>query len=150
MCLYPKLIKNRKYIANKKNEGDIPPLPLRNFNGKLIPDERVLWIPIGCQKCMECRKKKAREWQVRLLEEVAYNNKALFVTLTFSNESIAKIGNELDGKLTGYERDNEIAKIAVRRFLGNWRKHTKKSVKHWLITELGHNGTENIHLHGLS
>ena len=136
MCLYPKLIKNRKYIANKKNGGDIPPLPLINFNGKLIPDERVLWVPIGCQKCMECRKKKAREWQVRLLEEVAYNNKALFVTLTFSNESIAKIGNKLNGKLTGYERDNEIAKIAVRRFLENWRKHTKKSVKHWLITEL--------------
>ena len=28
-------------------------------------------------------------------------------------------------------------------------KGTKKSVRHWLITELGHNGTENIHLHGI-
>ena len=26
MCLYPKLIKNRKYIANKKNGGNIPPV----------------------------------------------------------------------------------------------------------------------------
>ena len=25
----------------------------------------------------------------------------------------------------------------------------KKSVKHWLVTELGHQGTERIHLHGI-
>jgi len=28
-------------------------------------------------------------------------------------------------------------------------KTHKKSVRHWLVTELGHNGTENIHLHGI-
>ena len=38
MCLYPKLIKNRKYIANKKNGGNIPP----------VYDLRVLTVPIGC------------------------------------------------------------------------------------------------------
>jgi hypothetical protein len=32
MCLYPRLIKNRKYIKNKKNGGNIPP----------VKDERVL------------------------------------------------------------------------------------------------------------
>lgn len=37
----------------------------------------------------------------------------------------------------------------MRRFLERWRKRYKKSVKHWLITELGHNGTERIHLHGI-
>ena len=39
--------------------------------------------------------------------------------------------------------------MAVRRFLERWRKKYKKSVKHWLVTELGHNGTERIHLHGI-
>lgn len=29
------------------------------------------------------------------------------------------------------------------------RKRTKKSIRHWLVTELGHEGTERIHLHGL-
>ena len=38
MCLYPKLIKNRKYIANKKNGGNIPP----------VSDSRVLMVPVGC------------------------------------------------------------------------------------------------------
>ena len=39
--------------------------------------------------------------------------------------------------------------MGVRRFLERVRKKTKKSLRHWLITELGHNGTENVHLHGI-
>ncbi len=144
MCLYPKLIKNRRYVANKKNRGVIPPLPI-GIDGK--PDERVMMVPVGCQKCMECRKKKRREWQVRLTEEVKHNKNGIFVTLTFSDESIKELGEGI--KLDGYNRDNEIAKIGVRRFLERWRKKYKKSVRHWLVTELGHNGTENVHLHGI-
>ena len=45
--------------------------------------------------------------------------------------------------------ENEAATVAVRYFLEGWRKETKKSVKHWLITELGHNGTKRIHIHGI-
>jgi hypothetical protein len=52
-------------------------------------------------------------------------------------------------RLEGYELDNEIATVGVRLFLERWRKEYKKSVRHWLITELGHEGTENIHLHGI-
>ena len=48
MCLYPKLIKNRKYIANKKNGGVIP----------AVLDERVKLVSVGCGKCMECKKRK--------------------------------------------------------------------------------------------
>lgn len=146
MCLYPKLIKNPKYTKTKKNKGIIPP----------IKDKRVLLIPVGCQKCIECRNKKAREWMVRLLEEVKDNNKAKFVTLTFNNESIYELTSTIlnehpkDKKPpSGYELDNAIATLGIRRFLERWRKKTKKSVKHWLVTELGHNGTENIHLHGI-
>lgn len=137
MCLYPKLIKNRKYIANKKNGGIIPP----------VSDNRVLMVPAGCGKCIECKKQKAREWSVRLQEEVRHNKNGKFVTLTFSNESIKELAQGIE--LQGYDLDNEIATKAVRRFLERWRKKYKKSVKHWLVTELGGNGTENIHLHGI-
>lgn len=139
MCLYPRLINNKKYTSTKKNGGLIP----------AVTDKRALLVPVGCGKCMECVKKKGREWQIRLNEEVYNDNKALFVTLTFSNESIKALNKEIDSKIQGYERDNYIAKLAVRRFLERWRKKFKKSVKHWLVTELGHNGTENVHLHGL-
>ena len=30
-----------------------------------------------------------------------------------------------------------------------YEEYNKKSIRHWLVTELGHKGTENIHLHGL-
>lgn len=49
----------------------------------------------------------------------------------------------------GYETDNAIATLGVRRFLERWRKEHGKSLRHWFITELGHKGTENIHMHGI-
>ena len=64
MCLYPRLIQNKKYIANK-NGGVIPP----------VSDNRVRFVPIGCGKCIECRKQKKREWQVRMLEDIAFEAK---------------------------------------------------------------------------
>lgn len=139
MCLYPKLIKNRKYTENKKNGGKVP----------AVTDPRTLYVPIGCGKCIECMKKKAREWQVRLLEEIKPNITGKFITLTFSNESIQKIIKQCETKNTGYALDNEIATKATRLFLERWRKQYKKSLRHWFVTELGHNGTENIHLHGI-
>lgn len=138
MCLYPRLIKNRKYTANKKNGGNIPP----------INDIRTLLVPIGCGNCMECRKQKSREWQTRLLEDIKTNNNAKFITLTFSDESYAQIASNFT-TLSGYELDNAIATQAVRWWLERWRKKYKKTIRHWLVTELGHNGTKNIHLHGL-
>lgn len=141
MCLYPKIIKNPKYKKNKKNGGIIP----------AISDERVLYVPIGCGNCIECCKQKARSWQVRLLEDLKENKNGIFVTLTFNNESIKNLWTEIrkETSLEGYNIDNAIATLAVRRFLERWRKEHKKSLRHWLVTELGHNGTENIHLHGI-
>jgi hypothetical protein len=140
MCLYPTLIKNRKYTANKKNGGVVPP----------IKDKRTEYVPIGCQDCIECRKQKAREWQTRMQEEIKKHKNGKFVTLTFNNEQYSKLTEHPKIKeLEGYPRDNAIATVAVRYFLERYRKKYKKSIRHWLITELGHNGTENIHIHGI-
>lgn len=141
MCLYPRLILNPKYRANKKNGGNIPP----------IEDERVKYVPIGCQRCMECKKQKAREWQVRLLEHIKTNTNGKFITLTFNDESIGEIldNNQELFELEGYQLDNAIATRAIRLFLERWRKQYGTSLQHWFVTELGHKGTENIHLHGI-
>ena len=167
MCLYPTLIKNPKYKENKKNGGQIP----------AVLDIRTLYVPIGCQRCIECRRQKARSWQVRMLEDIKTNTNGKFVTLTFSDQSIYKLNkiiqddinqeidkirhgrqfgeqernkiNKLTWKRTGYELDNAIATYAMRYFNERWRKHTGKAIRHWAITELGHTGTENIHLHGI-
>ena len=144
MCLYPDYLKNPKYKATKKNGGNIPPLI----------DKRVEYVPIGCGKCIECRSQKAREWKVRLSEEIKVSRNGKFVTLTFSDESLNKLDKRLDkeegGKeLTGYNRDNAICSLAVRLFLERWRKKYKKSVRHWLVTEIGGKRTERIHIHGI-
>ncbi|AXH73248.1 MAG: replication initiator protein [Microviridae sp.] len=167
MCLYGRRIRNKKYCKNQKNGGIIPP----------VLDERALHIEIACGNCIECRQKRAREWQVRLQEDIKTNKNGIFITLTLSNESYTELSGQvsnkiirelntlynigydnqqknrkikkLEEKLKGYAKDNEIAKMAIRRFVERWRKKFKKSVRHWLVTELGHNGTENIHLHGI-
>lgn len=147
MCLYPTLIKNRKYVSNKKNGGNIPP----------VKDERTRYVPVGCGECIECRKQKARGWQIRLLEDIKHNKNGIFVTLTFSDESYTKLAEEIIQKQakegtetpTGYILDNEVATLAMRRFNENWRSKHKKAIRHWMVTELGHQGTENIHLHGI-
>lgn len=92
---------------------------------------------------------------VRLQEDIKTNTGAKFITLTFSNEHIKKLhqyimkqGPHMWG-MKGYELDNKIATVAMRLFNERYRKKYKKALRHWLVTELGHNGTENIHLHGI-
>ena len=97
MCLYPKLIKNRKYVANKKNGGIIPD----------VKDDRVLYVPVGCGNCIECRKKKKREWQVRLQEELKVN-KGVFITLTFSDEELKKLAETNEVTLFCYEKKKQL------------------------------------------
>jgi hypothetical protein len=137
VCLYPRLILNKKYLPNKKN----------GFNPPILTDSRVKSVPVKCGKCIECMKSKARDWLIRLTEEIKTNNNGYFITLTMSNEEYVKLSTETD--LRGYERDNWTITLAVRRYLERHRKEYKKSIKHWLVTELGHNGTKNIHAHGI-
>lgn len=142
MCLYPKLILNRKYKANKKNKGNPPEMK----------DHRTKYVPVGCGKCMECKRQKAREWTVRLIEEVNNTTNGKFVTMTFSDEAIIKLEKaviEENPTLKGYDLDNAIATQGVRWFLERWRKEYKTSVRHWLVTELGQKRTERIHIHGI-
>lgn len=142
MCLYPRFIKNRKYIPNKKNNGNPP----------ISKDWRVLYVPIGCGQCIECRKQKAQQWKVRLNEEIKTNKKpCYFITLSFSPEALKKIGEKLKTplqKITNLQC-NAVAGKGIRLFLERYRKKYKKSMKHWLITELGEKNTERIHIHGL-
>lgn len=129
MCLYPKLIPNPKYQKNKKNGGRVPKLK----------DERVRYIPAKCGQCIECRQQLTREWLFRIEAEQKYNPiKGVCVTLSFSEEALDKLPEEA----------NESAARAVRLFQKRWDKKYKKAPRHWLKPELGHKGTERLHIHG--
>lgn len=121
-------------MPNQKNGGHVP----------YYKDKRTLYVPIGCGECIECRKQKARQWQVRLNEEITQHKSAQFVTLTLSDDSLNKIKDKIKD-----EELNVIITHAVRLFLERYRKKYKVSLRHWLITELGKTSTERIHLHGI-
>ena len=130
MCLYPSTIENPKYAKSNKN-------------GKRARDRRLRWIQIPCGHCEECRRAKANEWRVRLMEEVKNNPRdAIFATLTFSEESLKKL--EYDEK-----EPNKAPQKAISLFRKRWWKKYGTPLRHWLITEMGHDNTRRIHLHGI-
>lgn len=133
MCLYPRLIRNTRYRVVKGK-----------YDFGTVTDPRTKYVPIGCGNCIECRTQKSREWQTRLHEEIKIHKHAYFVTLTFSNESLKFFMNKLE-----CEECNAVAGQAIRYFLERYRKKNKHTLRHWLITELGHENTERIHLHGI-
>lgn len=134
MCYYPQMVLNPRYRANKKNDGNIP---------QMI-DEREKYVPVGCGWCRQCRHQRASSWNIRLREEIKDCQDVLFITLTFSPDSLKQLIKESEET-----ECNEIARYAVRKWLERVRKRTKKSVRHWIVTELGQNNTERIHMHGL-
>lgn len=136
MCLFPKFIPNPHYRENKQNEGNVPH----------ARDARLKWIPAACGNCIECRQAKAREWQVRLNEEIRDDPNAYFMTMTFDDNSLQAFQSS---------DPNEVAKQAIELFRKRWYKKHEEGIKHWLVTELGHGAkrpeyksTERLHLHG--
>lgn len=98
----------------------------------------------ACGHCFECRGQKARGWQVRMVEEMKTSPNAIFVTLTLNDDSYNKFKKELNT-----EDDNKIAGRVIRLFLERIRKETKRSIKHWFVTELGHENSKRLHMHGI-
>lgn len=137
---------NKKYTVTKKNGGCVPSMPIigKDNNGWDIYDTRVGEVMIPCGRCEECLKAKARNWTARLIEEIPIHKYNYFITLTFDPIQLGILS-----KKTGIGETNPIVGIAIRRMLERWRKTYKTSLKHWFITELGHEGTERIHAHGL-
>lgn len=137
MCLYTIRIRNKHFLPSKKN----------NFNPPECTDERLRYVEVPCGKCYECRKKKARDWGIRMQEELKVNKEAIFFTGTFTDERI-----NLLSKKYNIDKDNVnlIATKEVRLFLERMRRvNGGKSVKHWIVTEKGHQNTRRIHIHGI-
>ena len=110
MCLYPSIIENPRYA--KSNE-----------NRKGVKDNRLRWLQIPCGHCEECRRAKANEWRIRLMEEIKSNPKnIIFATLTFSEESLKKL--EYDEK-----EPNKAPQKAISLFRKRWWKKYKAPLK---------------------
>ena len=77
-------------------------------------------------------------------EELRHNPNAIFVTLTLEDKWYKDIEKKYNIK-----GENNVATQAMRLWLERVRKITKKSIKHWCIPEIGGNGSERMHIHGI-
>lgn len=123
---------NKRYVKNKKNKGIVPNML----------DQRERYVPVGCGKCIQCRKQRAMSWRIRLSEEIKGEKYCYFVTLTYNEDSLTKLTDK-------YKTPEEIYKKSVRLFLERWRKLNKKSLRHFFVNELGQTNTERLHIHGI-
>ena len=129
------------------------PIPIRLFNPRYKKDSKLTGKPITyyeqfddcyldvpCGKCYHCLKRYKSSWNFRLQEHYRYLSQAdkrqcYFITLTFDDNHLPPNNRKSIGRL-------------IRLFLERVRKRYKKSVTHWLCTELG-DTTKRLHLHGI-
>jgi len=100
------------------------------------------YFAVGCGKCRYCKIKKRREWTTRILHEIT-NSSGLFVTLTYSEESLLnRLETEFIDLHTLYKPD-------VQKFLKRLRKklHPRK-IKYFLAGEYG-DTTHRPHYHAI-
>lgn len=64
-------------------------------------------ITVPCGKCIECLKKRRKDWVFRMLQELKHANNAYFVTLTYAPEHLPT--------------NNELSKTDVQAFLKRLR-----------------------------
>lgn len=132
MCVFSNYIRNKKYEKGSKDYK----------NG--VDIGKMKWIETKCGECIECRRERANEWRVRLTEEIKGDKRGRFTTLTFKEEELEKLC-----KIAKTRDAVKVPALAIKRFRERWRAEYKEKIKYWLITELGHEGTERIHLHGI-
>ena len=67
------------------------PSKKNRYKPLVCTDERLRYINIECGECYECRKKRAREWKIRISEEMRHSPSAIFFTGTFTDERIEQL-----------------------------------------------------------
>lgn len=134
-------------------------------------------IQVPCRKCILCKKRRARDWAIKLIKESLYYNKMCMITLTFSPQFLLrpiwvklrkyqkKRGNVKnnfeDIKRTikyktlinpTYIHDVRLTKWLVQRFIKKLRKwallqNENKFISYFAAGEHGSNNTHRAHWH---
>lgn len=87
-----------------------------------------------CGHCLSCRIAKAREWSVRLLHELNYWDKAVFVTLTYADCFLPANGS--------------LRKRDLQLFFKRLRKYSNAKLKYYACGEYG-SKTNRPHYHAI-
>lgn len=87
-----------------------------------------------CGHCLDCRIGKAREWSARLLHELSYWQKAVFVTLTYEDDFLPAKGS--------------LRKKDLQNFFKRLRKYSNTKIKYYACGEYG-SKTNRPHYHAI-
>lgn len=90
-CYHPLIAVPKNKLTENKKQGYNVIGAAENYDTMdlhfLAPDG---YIKVPCGKCIGCRLDKSREWADRMLLEYDHTKKAVFLTLTFRSEEMAK------------------------------------------------------------
>ena len=109
-------------------------------------------VTVKCGKCATCRKQKAQEWAIKLINERKYYKKACFITLTFDNrilgnkksKAVAKYGAK-----PGFVLKTDYSMEYFKKFIKRLRKKYKdKYIAYFHVAEYGEK-THRPHHHAI-
>lgn len=86
-------------------------------------------IFVPCGRCFACQINKSRDWAVRIMQESSCHDDSVFVTLTYDEEHLPRVG-AFQGTLV--KRD-------LQNFFKRLRKNTGKKLRYFSCGEYGEN-----------
>lgn len=104
-----------------------------------LADGKSFFVTIPCRHCLGCSIDYSREWANRMSLELIDSKKAIFVTLTYNNESVPKTDK---GVLTLSVRDIQLFFKRLRK------KYTGISIRYYIAGEYG-SKTHRPHYHAI-
>lgn len=95
-------------------------------------------IPVGCGRCVYCKKRRVSAWVFRLLQEEKRSFSSHFITLTYDNDHLPRTLNNYKG----------LRKKDFQLFMKRLRKHQTSKIKYYAVGEYGEK-TFRPHYHAI-
>lgn len=114
----------------------------------IINKEEVI---VKCGKCDTCKRQKAQEWAIKLINECKYHNEACFITLTFDNKILMDKKSKAYkyGAKTSFVWKIENSMEYFQKFIKRLRKKFKeRNISYFHVAEYGEK-THRPHHHAI-
>lgn len=114
------------------------PITIRYTNvHTLATGYKSLLVP--CGKCCECKKRYQNDWMLRINEEIkAVGYKAVFVTLTYNNDSVPRVWDKVTGCCYFSVCKRHVQNV-IKRFRTNFKRKfgNDAPLRYFLTSEYG-------------
>lgn len=108
-------------------------------------------VTVKCGQCDTCRKERAQEWAIKLINESNYHKKACFITLTFDNKILLDKNSKAAkyGANASFVFNINNSKEYFKKFIKRLRKKfSDKSITFYHVGEYGEK-TKRPHHHAI-